>query len=166
MRDLSNLERLLKLKHEAMKINSDVESENRKLSDKRNILVESTLEDFIKELAELSKYGGAGYTGIEMEFYRSSYGDYPQIIHQSEDGRFRLLANPSGYSHQVVLYDSESGWNWYKEETKKYIAMNKDMILDVIEKKIAQSMTDYIGNSKAVDKNIKLKKEIEQLKNQ
>jgi len=166
MRDLSNLERLLKLKHEAMKINSDVESENRKLSDKRNTLVESALEDFIKELAELSKYGGAGYTGIKMEFYRSSYGDHPEIIHQSENGKFRLLANPSGYSHQVVLYDSELGWDWYKEETKKYIAMNKDMILDVIEKKIAQSMTDYIGNSKAVDKNIKLKKEIEQLKNQ
>ena len=126
---------------------------------------ENTIEDFIKELAELSKYGGAGYTGIEMEFYRSSYGNHPEIIHQSEDGRFRLLANPSGYSHQVVLYDSELGWDWYKEETKKYIAMNKDMILDVIEKKIAQSMTDYIGNSKAVDKNIKLKKEIDQLKN-
>jgi len=42
--------------------------------------------------------------------------------------------------------------------------MNKDMILDVIENKIAQSMTDYIGNSNTVDKNIKLKKEIEQLK--
>ena len=166
MRDLSNLERLLKLKHEATNINSEIESENRKLLDKRNTLVESALEDFIKELAELSKYGGAGYTGIEMEFYRSSYGDYPEIIHQSKEDKFRLLANPSGYSHQVILYDSESGWDWYKEETKKYIAMNKDMILDVIEKKIAQSMTDYIGNSKAVDKNIKLKKEIEQLKNQ
>ena len=44
--------------------------------------------------------------------------------------------------------------------------MNRDMILDVIEKKIAQSMTDYIENSKVIDKNIKLKKEIEQLKNQ
>ena len=165
MRDLSNLERLLKLKKESMKINSEIESENRKLSNKRNALVENNIEDFIKELAELSKYGGAGYTGIEMEFYRSSYGNYPEIIHQSEEGRFRLLANPSGYSYQVVLYDSELGWDWYKEETKKYIAINKDMILDVIEKKIAQSMTDYIGNSKAVDKNIKLKKEIEQLKN-
>lgn len=165
MRDLSNLERLLKLKHEAMEINSDVESENRKLLDKRNTLVESALEDFIKELAELSKYGGAGYTGIKMDFYRS-YDKHPEIIHQSEDGRFRLLANPSGYSHQVILYDSELGWDWYKEETKKYIAMNKDMILDVIEKKIAQLMTDYIGSSKAVDKNIKLKKEIEQLENQ
>lgn len=30
MRDLCNLERLLKLKHEAMSINSDIESENRK----------------------------------------------------------------------------------------------------------------------------------------
>lgn len=164
MRDLSNLERLLKLKNEAKNINSEIESENHKLSDKRNTLVENVIEDFIKELAELSKYGGAGYTGIEMEFYRSSYGDHPEIIHQSENGRFRLLSNPSGYSHQVVLYDSESGWNWYKNETKKYIAMNKDMILDVIEKKIAQSMTDYIGNSEAVDRNIRLKKEIEQLK--
>lgn len=166
MRDLSNLERLLKLKNEAKIINSEIESENRKLSNKRNVLVENNIEDFIKELAELSKYGGAGYTGIKMEFYRSSYGDHPEIIHQSENGRFRLLANPSGYSHQVILYDSESGWDWYEEETKKYIAMNKDMMLDVIEKKIAQSMTDYIGNSKAVDKNIKLKNEIEQLKNQ
>ena len=117
-------------------------------------------------MAELSKYGGAGYTGIKMEFYRSSYGDHPEIIHQSENGKFILLANPSGYIHQVILYDSESGWDWYEEKTKKYIAMNKDIILDVIEKKIAQSMTDYIGNSKAVDKNIKLKNEIEQLKNQ
>ena len=166
MRDLSNLERLSKLKNEAKNINSEIESENRKLSNKRNVLVENNIEDFIKELAELSKYGGAGYTGIKMEFYRSSYGDHPEIIHQSENGKFRLLANPSGYSHQVILYDSESGWDWYEEKTKKYIAMNKDIIFDVIEKKIAQSMTDYIGNSKAVDKNIKLKNEIEHLKNQ
>ena len=165
MRDFSNLERLSKLKNEAKNINREIESENRKLLDKINALVENTIEDFIKELAELSKYGSAGCTGIEIEFFHS-YGDHPEIIHQSENGKFRLLANPSGYSHEVILYDSESGWDWYEGVTKKYIAMNKDTILDAIEKKIAQSMTYYIENSKALDINIKLKKEIEQLRNQ
>ena len=50
MRDLRNLERLLKLKNEAKNINSEIESENRKLSNKRNALVENAIEDFIKDL--------------------------------------------------------------------------------------------------------------------
>ena len=107
MRDLSNLERLLKLKNEAMSINNEIKSENSRLADKRDSLIENAVASFIEELAVLSKYGSAGYTGIEMDFYRSSYGNHPEIIHSVDGDKFKLKANPSGYSHQVDLYDSE-----------------------------------------------------------
>lgn len=164
MRNLSNLERLLKLKNEAININNEIEMENHTLITERDLLIEKNLASFIEELTELSKYGSAGNTEIKLDFYKSSYGDNPIIFHETKDNKFILKANPSGYSNKPILYDSNLGWDWYEEETKKFIAMNKDMILDAIEKKIAQKITKCIEDSSIVNKNIKLKNEIEQLK--
>lgn len=165
MRDLSNLEKLMRLKEEAKNINYIIKTENYKLSGIRDDLIESGIKDFLNELGELSKYGSAGYTDIKLDFYRTSYRDVPEIIHRSENGKFVLLANPSGYGHQVVLYDSELGWDWYSEKTKLFIAMNKDRILDIIEKRISKSIVDYIENSNELKKNIQLKRDVEELTN-
>ena len=171
MRDLSNLDRLAKLKEEAISINKKVKTENELLKEERDSLIEKNVESFIDELKVLSKYGSAGGTGIKLDFHHSSYGDYPEIIHEVQNGKFEvqngkfsLLANPTGYSKRVVLYDCDNGWDWYAEETKKFIAMNKDRILDAIEEKISQRIVAYIEDSSATDKNVSLKKEIEQLK--
>lgn len=166
MRDLCNLERLLKLKNEANKINNKIQRENSKLTIEKNLLIEKNITSFIEDLTELSKYGNElyFYTEIKLDFYKSSYGDNPIIIYENHNNKFSLKANPSGYSSRVTLYNSEIGWDWYKEKTQEFIAMNKDMILDELEKKIAESMTNYIEDSTIVNKNIKLKKEIEQLK--
>lgn len=164
MRNLSNLERLLKLKNEAININNEIEMENHTLITERDLLIEKNLASFIEELTELSKYGSAGNTEIKLDFYKSSYGDNPIIFHETKDNKFILKTNPSGYSNKPILYDSNLGWDWYEEETKKFIAMNKDMILDAIEKKIAQKITMCIEDSSTVNKNIKLKNEIKQLK--
>ena len=164
MRDLSNLDRLYKLKKEAFNINNKVKTENELLKEERDLLIEENIESFIDELEVLSKYGSASNTGIRLEFYYSSYENCPEIIHEVKNGKFKLLANPSGYSGRVVLYDCDYGWDWYAEDTKKFIAMNKDRILDAIEEKISQRIVSYIEDSSVTDKNVKLKKEIEQLK--
>lgn len=164
MRDLSNLERLSKLKKEAIDINNRIKIENVELIAERDLLIEEVIADFIEELKELSKYGNAGYTGIKLDFEKSSHGTYAEIIHESQNGKFRLLANPDGYSKRVILYDCDLGWDWYEYKTKKFIAINKDKILDAIETKVAQQMAKYIEDTSIVDSNIKLKKEIEKLK--
>lgn len=164
MRDLSNLDRLAKLKEEAISINKKVKTENELLKEERDSLIEKNIKSFIDELKVLSKYGSAYGIGIKLDFHHSSYGDYPEIIHEVQNGKFSLLANPTGYSKRVILYSCDHGWDWYAEDTKKFIAMNKDRILDAIEEKISQRIVAYIEDSSATDKNVSLKKEIEQLK--
>ena len=164
MRDLSNLERLAKLKKEAERLNNEMNIENKKLKSDRDLLIENAVSEFLCEVKELSGYGSARYTGIKFDFYCSSSN--PEIIHEAaENGDFKIKANPSGYSKQVVIYDSITGcWDWYKDEVKLFIAKNKDMILDAMEKKIADSITNYISNSSISDMNVQLKSDIEMLK--
>ena len=165
MRNLKNLERLKNLKDEARKINDEIRTENEKLTEELNELIEIKCGEFIAELKQMSEYGQAGDTEIDLDFYCSySYNKYPHLIHEVTSEGFVLKANPPGYSQRVIVYKENVGWEWYKKESKKFIAMNKDRILDAIEKKIADNMTRDIENSKVVDVNVKLKKVIEALK--
>ena len=170
MRDLRNLERLQKLKNEAVKINETIRQENKVLSEKKRCLVEEVLQEFITDLAELSKYGEARYTGIQLNssnITSSRSGNYPEIIHYVYDnGKFALKANPSGYSYQVVLYDSEKGWDWKEETVKNIIDVNKKTILDAIERKITKAMTEYIEDPTVMAINNKLKEDIKKMTEQ
>ena len=165
MRNLKNLERLKNLKDEARKINDEIRTENEKLTEELNELIEIKCDEFIAELKQMSEYGQARDTEIDLDFYCSySNNKYPHLIHEITSEGFVLKANPPGYSQRVIVYKENVGWEWYKKESKKFIAMNKDRILDAIEKKIADNMTRDIENSKVVDVNVKLKKVIEALK--
>lgn len=73
MRNFENLKRLSALQEEAIRINAQYKNENSELTKKKEALIEQNLENFIKELKELSKYGSAGYTGFELSWYNGSY---------------------------------------------------------------------------------------------
>ena len=49
MRDLSNLDRLAKLKEEAISINKKVKTENELLKEERDSLIEKNIKSFIDE---------------------------------------------------------------------------------------------------------------------
>lgn len=164
MRNLSNLDRLFKLKQEAAKINKEIATKNETLKAQRDSLVEENVANFIDELIVLSKYGCARYTGITLDFYKSSFGSPTELIHNVVGNHITLKANPSGYSGCVTVYDSDTGWDWYEQDCKKFIARNKNRILDAIEQKIAKSMERAIENANVANKNAALKEDIEILK--
>ena len=57
MRNLKNLERLKNLKDEARKINDEIRTENEKLTEELNELIEIKCGEFIAELKQMSEYG-------------------------------------------------------------------------------------------------------------
>lgn len=165
MRDLNNLKRLDKLRKEAQEINDSLNEENKKLEESLKDIIEKKCEEFIKELTEISKYGYAGGTCFKLNYYADE--EIPQLIHVKnphDKNGFILKANPRGYFSQVVIYDSSNNtWDWYAKESKEFIALHKDEILDIIEKKVASSILKEIENTKIINKNSELKNKIELL---
>lgn len=163
MREFTNLERLKRLQEEANKINKELNEENKDLELEKKKLIEKNIESFLNDLAELSRFGEAGWTDIELTFYFGC--NKPILIHRLDGCDFVLKANPSGYGKEPVIYDTRHGWDWYEKECKEFIALNKDDILDAIEKGIVKNMARHISDSNYANKNEELKNHIEQLKN-
>lgn len=162
MRNYETLEKLFNSKEAMVEGNKKLKEEKKQLVALRDELVEKKCKEFLDELKELSKYGAAGCTSIKLDYYRC-YGQSPEIIHVTQENDFLLKANPSGYSKPVVLYDSNSGWDWKEKETKLFVAINKDKILDVIEEKITNNLTKFIKDTTVIESNERLKGEIEML---
>ena len=82
MRELTNLERLKRLQEEANKINEEIAGENKDLELEKKKLIEKNIESFLNDLAELSRFGEAGWTYFKLTFYFVSEGrvDFRELV--------------------------------------------------------------------------------------
>lgn len=142
-----NLEKLCELNSQMDLLLSEAEICNEELKREYEIKEAEKVEEFLKTLKQLAFYGkkitysyrpnGAMiHTDIPLAYYCAS--NTPVLLFEvDEDGEFKIKTNPSGYSYYPVIYDSrENKWGWYQKESRTFFALNGNMIVEEIQKKL------------------------------
>lgn len=189
------LDELTKLNDMADALVADVRKANKHLyaEYKRNEV--ATLDKFVDDMRELADYAKKlnykkFWTGIGLDFYRSSFGDATELIVEFEsDGNFIIQANPSGYGCYPQVYNDMyadcgvkeayvewpfksqkfvDGWSWYDKECKRFIALHANEIVGTVHDMICDQFENEINNktATAIRRQKQIVSDIENIANQ
>ena len=166
--DTTYLDELVKLSDNADKIVSEVHRANKRLYDEYECKEAVALEKFINDMRGLGEYAkklkhGKFFTGIELDYYRDSFGRCAELIVVfSVDGTFALQA--SVYTQHPYIYNDRysncgkimtnfgyhyreatkcvDGWSWNIKESKRFIALNADKVYNRVYDMICERLAE------------------------
>lgn len=152
--DTTYLDELVKLSDSADKIVAEVRNANTKLRCEYERKEAVALDKFINDMRGLGGYAkklkhGKFFTGIELDYYRDSFGVCAELIVVfSVDGTFALQS--SVHTLHPYIYNDRytncgkimtnfgyhyrgaskcvDGWSWNIDDSKRFVALNADKI--------------------------------------